>query len=528
MEEEGAHETARAEWARRAARPDWTAATRCTGEIAIPIGHLYTTSTDYTHQICNAPLQPPRAVIGRIAAHRWLLARPRHSPGHLLTALTPKPRRRHPHPPRLPSLPSLPSLPPSLRLVPSFPPPYPSPPPLPIPPTMAAPAALPLPSPALSLTAHPSRPLLAAGLSTNAVHLSAPTATSTASASPTSLATPSPATSLLFATADTLVSAHAGPTPHLLLHTLSAPASPRTLEHTHPLTALHALPPPHFLSGADDGAVHLHDTRLPAPSVAVRAHHHADYVSALAALPPPHPAAAPAAFLAAAADGALLAYDLRLPDRPLVTLRAAADEFEDDLLALAVLPAVRRAVAGTMSGAVNVYDLRFAELQGGADDGAAHVDRFYGHPECVNAVLDVGDGAVVTASSDGVVRVVDVVGKALLGVLEYDGGEVAGGGEEGARRKKGKKRGTGLWPIEDMVSVKGVQKPLFALLGHEEVVRFVDGAVLVDDDVDGRELRAPQPEERDTATRKRKKKKKRRAMFEEDKPKEKNTFFDAL
>ncbi|CDF41371.1 unnamed protein product [Chondrus crispus] len=89
-----------------------------------------------------------------------------------------------------------------------------------------------------------------------------------------------------------------------------------------------------------------------------------------------------------------------------------------------------------------------------------------------------------------------------------------------------------------MVSVQGVHKPLFALLGHEDVVRIVDGAVLVDDDdeedEDEKEKEKEKTRERElekeeaASDRKRKKKKKRRTTFEEDRPREMNTFFDDL
>lgn len=217
-----------------------------------------------------------------------------------------------------------------------------------------------------------------------------------------------------------------------------------------------------FLAGDSDGGVHMIDTRTATIASTLE---QGDYITSFSRVN--H--LGTDAILSASGDGTLCAYDVRMQPSPRVKLMYATDSFQDDLLSLAVLDGC--AVAGTLSGALNVYDLSFMDADKGED---GKLDRFFGHPECVNAVLPWED-CVITASSDGYVRVVDVAGRRLLGVLEY---EMEKG--EGKRRKGVQE----TWPVEGMVMVKGWEKPVFALRGHDEVVRFCDGSALVDDDDD--------------------------------------------
>lgn len=287
------------------------------------------------------------------------------------------------------------------------------------------------------------------------------------------------------------------------------------------------------LAGDENGGLHLLDTRV-AEKACAWTLDQADYISAI------HPVTAfgTSAILASSGDGTLCAYDMRTGPHARLKLEYATDSFQDDLLSMAVLPEANCVIAGTLAGAINVYSLSLLDQENEMDESRL-VERFFGHPECVNAVVGVGkDGLALTASTDGVVRVIDVQAKKLVGVLDY-AKEVEVSGETNGRKRK-KKRSEEAWPIESMVSVVGLSKPGFALLGHDEMIRFCDGSVLVDDDEekDGNDVddgveRVKEEESEDDGdlewSRKKKKKKKKREVFEpKRKEGKKRNFFSDL
>lgn len=277
------------------------------------------------------------------------------------------------------------------------------------------------------------------------------------------------------------------------------------------------------LAGDDNGGLHLLDMRVPErPCASVL--DQADYISAI------HPAEAfgTSAILASSGDGTLCAYDMRTGPHARLKLQYATDTFQDDLLSMTVLPEVNCAIAGTLAGAINVYSLSLLDKENDMDE-AKHVERFFGHPECVNAVLPVGeDGLALTASTDGVVRIIDVGAKALVGVLDYAKEASAA---NNVRKRKKKQDEADAWPIESMVSVAGLPRPAFALLGHDDLIRFCDGSLLVDDDeashlkgsnkvadtacrIEQSQREAEELESKRQVQQSRKKKKKRRELFE--------------
>lgn len=261
-----------------------------------------------------------------------------------------------------------------------------------------------------------------------------------------------------------------------------------------------------LLAGDDNGGIHLFDTRSPRKQRA-SVLQQADYISSLTHVD----MYGTNAVLSTSGDGTLCAYDIRSGR---IKLQYATDGMNDDLLSLAVLKDDGLAVAGTLSGALNIYNLRFLDEHADAD-AVAHIDRMHGHPECVNAVLgcEGEGGVVVTASSDGFVRVVDIVNKQLVGVLDYEacvgdddddevgeseGEEDVGSSDDESAEERGRKqteqarqqqeaqkrKRVQRWPIEGMVSVKGLGSPLFALVAHDRLVRFCDGAPLIEDEDD--------------------------------------------
>lgn len=248
-------------------------------------------------------------------------------------------------------------------------------------------------------------------------------------------------------------------------------------------SVLKAVEPSILLGGDDAGGMHLFDIRAPFKTRAVASVlEQGDYISAIEKVE----AYNTSAILASSGDGTLCAYDLRTKGCTTeVKLQYATEGQNDDLLSLAILPNSDLIVSGTLSGALNLYNMRLLDCAANAD-AVAHVDRMHGHPECVNAVLPtLHDGLVVTGSSDGIVRVVDVVNKKLLGVLHYrssDGNEEDNvSGDRGGLKLARKRKGTAQWPIEAIVPIEGLTLPTYALLSHDDKILFCDGAALVDD-----------------------------------------------
>ncbi|PXF46686.1 WD repeat-containing protein JIP5 [Gracilariopsis chorda] len=243
-----------------------------------------------------------------------------------------------------------------------------------------------------------------------------------------------------------------------------------------------------FLVGDDTGGLHLYDVRTSSAAsqqALASCLEQADYVSAIE----PVSAFEKDAFLVTSGDGTLCAYDLRFPPKPAVRLQYAFDSFQEDVLSLAILPKHNLAVAGTLTGPLNIYDLRFMD-DSYDPDSAAHVDRFYGHPEAVNVVMawEEEEDIVLSASSDGIVRIIDIPNRKLVGVLEYAVHEEERRGTNDSlqdlrkRREGKKKRKEARWPVEHMVRVRGLGMPVLALLGHSAGIQFCEAGALVDGD----------------------------------------------
>lgn len=410
-----------------------------------------------------------------------------------------------------------------------------------------------LPSAALSLAAHDASPLLAAGLVRGGVVLGSrdharPLALPGATRA-LAFASPAARAPALYAANDAAALAHIDPAAHAVVATYdtaraSGGGGGVGGDDVAALSALAVVAGGAVVAaGDDDGGVRLLDVRAKgAVGVEVAAVlEQGDYVTAVTPL-----AGGPDGRLAVASgDGSLCVYDARMPPRPRLRLLAAAPGFDDDLLSLTLVGGGVRAVGGCLSGAVNVYDMRFVDADEDEPDMARFVDRFYGHPESVSAVLAYGeDEVLLTGSSDGLVRVIDTTAKAVAGVLPFlpaedgeessdsesaDGKDVDNDEESiddaddhdndddidaedddddddddkdvdkdtiSARKPADKKQHVPAattaaavtparkhvsWPVEAMVIVRGGDTPLIAVIGHRACVRFCDASLLHDD-----------------------------------------------
>ena len=111
--------------------------------------------------------------------------------------------------------------------------------------------------------------------------------------------------------------------------------------------------------------------------------------------------------VAAGGDSFLSVFDLRRG-----RLWARSDPQDDELLCLALCKGGRKLLCGTQSGVVGIYSWgSFGDVS----------DRLLGHPASVDCMLPYGDDAVLTGSSDGLIRLVSVLPNKVLGVVgEHD------------------------------------------------------------------------------------------------------------
>lgn len=136
-----------------------------------------------------------------------------------------------------------------------------------------------------------------------------------------------------------------------------------------------------------------------------------------------------------------------------------SEDQEDELLSIAPIKGGKKLVVGTQLGILSLW----APSRGMLD----HVDRFPGHPSSVDAICPLDDDTVLTGSSDGLIRVVQLFPHQLLGIVgDHDG-----------------------MPVECLAK-KG---NLIASLAHGNECKLIDLTSLLEDDGDeGEDQELPQ------------------------------------
>lgn len=158
---------------------------------------------------------------------------------------------------------------------------------------------------------------------------------------------------------------------------------------------LHELSPNVFSSGDDMGCVKIWDTRQHRCLAEFK--EHTDFISGFATNP------ARDHLLATSGDGRLSVYDLRKN-----VLAGKSDELEDELLSVSVIKNGKKVVCGSQDGVLVIFSWgTWGDMS----------DRFPGHPDSVETVLKVDEDTVLTGSSDGIIRVVQVHPNKLLGLI---------------------------------------------------------------------------------------------------------------
>ena len=128
-----------------------------------------------------------------------------------------------------------------------------------------------------------------------------------------------------------------------------------------------------------------------------------------------------------------------------------SDNQEDELLSLVLLKNSTKLLCGSQQGILSLFSYNiWGDIS----------DRFPGHPHSIDALLKIDEDTVLTGSSDGLVRCVQLLPNALLGVLgSHDG-----------------------FPIEGLGWSCG--RNMVGSISHDEYIRLWDASLLKEDDDD--------------------------------------------
>mmetsp|Transcript_26778 Transcript_26778/g.73679 ORF Transcript_26778/g.73679 Transcript_26778/m.73679 type:complete len:259 (+) Transcript_26778:939-1715(+) len=141
-----------------------------------------------------------------------------------------------------------------------------------------------------------------------------------------------------------------------------------------------------------------------------------------------------------------------------------SDHLDDELLSLCVLKSGTKVVCGTQTGALSIFSWgTWGDIS----------DRFPGHPASVEALLKIDENTILTGSSDGLIRVVQIHPDKLLGVLND-------GDEHGNASSNDDNDGHGGYPVEKLAY--NSNRDVVGSLTHDNFVRLWDARILKDDD----------------------------------------------
>jgi WD40 repeat protein len=159
-------------------------------------------------------------------------------------------------------------------------------------------------------------------------------------------------------------------------------------------------------TGDEAGCVRIWDSRLMGYSGEAAPVHswklHEDYISGLELSADGH------TLLASSADSTLSVYDLRMTSQGPDKGTRRSDDQEDELLSVLIMKNGRKVICGSGEGVLSVFSW------GTWGDVS---DRFPGHPASVDALLKIDEDTLLTGSSDGLIRVVQIHPDKLLGVI---------------------------------------------------------------------------------------------------------------
>ncbi|KAG8859751.1 WD repeat-containing protein jip5 [Tulasnella sp. 330] len=149
-------------------------------------------------------------------------------------------------------------------------------------------------------------------------------------------------------------------------------------------------------------------------------------------------------------DGTLAVMDVRSPKAEPI---AQSDDQDDEFLSICPIKSSSKLVVGTQMGMLSIFNCSSASSY------TNPVDRIPGHPSSIDALINLTEDVVATGSSDGMIRLVQILPSKLLGVVA-DHGE---------------------YPVERLALSRDGK--WLASASHDEVLKMTDvGDALVDSD----------------------------------------------
>mmetsp|Transcript_3626 Transcript_3626/g.5089 ORF Transcript_3626/g.5089 Transcript_3626/m.5089 type:complete len:393 (+) Transcript_3626:13-1191(+) len=209
--------------------------------------------------------------------------------------------------------------------------------------------------------------------------------------------------------------------------------------HSAPINCLYMLHENTFASGDDEGAVKLWDIRQKEMTKSFK--YNKDFISDMLV----HETDTNN-LLITGGDGRLSVVDTRNGK-----LVGQSEEGEDELLSLAVVKHGKKVVCGSQDGDLLIFTW---------GQWSAYSDKFPGHPQSIDTLLKVDEQTICSGSSDGLLRVINILPNKLLGVIgDHDG-----------------------FPVESIKFSR--DRNLIGSVSHDSKIRFFSTAVLFDDDGD--------------------------------------------
>jgi WD40 repeat protein len=213
----------------------------------------------------------------------------------------------------------------------------------------------------------------------------------------------------------------------------------RTDAHSEAINKLTVLSENIFATGDDGGSVKVWDARQSSHVHSYKLHE--DFVSDFTYNSDAN------VLISVGGDSCLCAYDLRSR----ADNSRKSDEQEAELQCVEVIKGGRKVVSGTQDGVLVIFSWgRWGDCS----------DRFPGHPESVDCLLKIDESTLITGSSDGLIRVVQLQPNAVLGVL-------------GDHEK---------FPVEG--AQKSFDGNILCTYAHDSILRFWDISMFSNDEPD--------------------------------------------